>query len=185
MTAVNTMTVPAMNTAAISSVISDQNAARRKAESDYHGIAFNADRNTPADKKALAAAMDVLGKTHVDVMNDQAAIVKARELAATAAGREQAEKDRNAAIAAFDQWYAVERPKLIQQIEDTHRKLQLASDEPQNRLDTALRALHELRRHRIQHAHLKQHHPSDPPGSPVEIRVRGRWLDPSKSINET
>lgn len=184
MTAVNTATVPVMNTAAISSVISDQNAGRVKAEKDYHEIAFDASRDTAADKKALATAMGVLGKTHVDVMNDQAAIVKGHELAATAAGREQAEKDLCAANAAWREWDQVTKPKLLAEIARTEHTLRRAADEPQNRIDSSLMALHQLRRHRIQHAHLMKHHPADPAGSPTEIRIRGRWQNPNKEHND-
>ena len=175
----------AVNTSIIGHLMSDASAARQQAQRDYDAIVFNHRRNTPEDRATLASAMTILGKSHQDVLSDHAAVVAGNDLAEVAGNRADAEKAIAAAEAAFNEFYRVTKPAALKQLEDMEHSLRYAKDGPHNRLNEALLALHELRRHRAKFQHLRQQLPKDPDSSPDEIRINGQWIDPSRAAHES
>ncbi|HZL37278.1 MAG TPA: hypothetical protein VFC78_18305 [Tepidisphaeraceae bacterium] len=169
-----------MNTSALSSIIDQDNAARLKAEADYYAIAFDATRDTPADQKALASAMRILGKSVADVAAEQEAIVAAGKLAQAAADHAPAQADKEAAEQEFGRFLKEDLPAMQRAVEDAHHAKRYASAPHVSRMQNAAAALVELRKLRtktgLKDPRVARLLPSDPPGSPDQIRTAGYLL---------
>jgi hypothetical protein len=173
---------PARNSL-VHSLISDGNTARVKAQADYDAIIHDPTRTSDQDKAALAAAMKILAKTPNDVIAEQDAVLKSRELAEAASGHADAVKQIEDADAAFATWWKEQKPALLAAIEAKEQTLRTSAAVARTHQAKILTSLYQLRRHRLEHLHhAAPHLAKDPAGSPEQIYIRGTFADPAAGI---
>ena len=161
-------------------LIGDNNAARKKARADY--AAFLQGDNL--DQASLRTAMEVLGKNHDQVMADLEAVEKSNDLAAKAAGHEDAQKQWEMARENLATFLTVTRAAALADLDKAERVHRVAIDNAGARRDAILHALLNLRRLRAQRIDLAAAHlAKDPAGSPNPIRIGGILYDPNDGYN--